>query len=162
VRKKILKLVTITALTTGLSADSSFQMGYSSNDVGNADSVGGLYMSLDSLKNTNGFLFGTGFDINVFQVNNDSAYIMAAEVKTGYTLKNSFNIPFTLKAGVGFGVTHFYINNDNDWSAHYSASAEYDIYKGWGVGAKYKTTEVEFANTKFDIDSSIVYLNKSF
>ena len=161
-KKKLLSLVAIAALTTGLFADSSFQIGYSSNDAGSADSEGGFYIGIDSFKNINGFLLGAGFDINVFQVANDSAYIMAAELKTGYTFKNSFDIPLTLKGGVGYGVTHLNAISDNDWSVQYSASAEYDIYKGWGVGAKYKTTEVEFANTKFDIDSTMIYLNKSF
>jgi len=161
---KLSSIIVITALTTNLFADSSFQMGYSSNDVKNSNNKNGFYIGLDALKNVNGFLFGGGIDTNTFHINNNGAYTMAAEAKTGYTLKNAYNIPLSIKVGLGFGITHFYSNNNNnnDWSICYSTSAEYDIYKGWGVGAKYKSTEVEFANTKFDIDSTIFYINKSF
>lgn len=161
-KKNILSLVALVVLSTNLIADGSVEIGYSSNDVASDETKGGFYMGLDSLKNVRGFLLGAGFNINTFEFANNSAYTMAVDALMGYTLKNSFDIPFSVKGGVGYGVTHFETNADNDYAMQYSASLEYDIYKGWGLGVKYKTTEVEFKNTKIDIDSTMIYLNKSF
>ena len=50
-KKKLLSLVAITVLTTGLSAQSSFQLGYSSNNISSADTEGGFYMGADTFNN---------------------------------------------------------------------------------------------------------------
>ena len=75
-------------------------------------------------------------------------------MKIGASMSNSYDKENKNPAAfMGTGVVIMQILDDK---------FEYDLYKGWGLGAKYKTTEVEFGNVKFDIDSTIVYLNKRF
>jgi len=90
------------------------------------------------------------------------AYTMAADALVGYTFKDKFNIPLTFKAGLGYGVTHDNIINQNSWAAQYSASAVYIIYKSVGLGIRYSTTNTQLLNTDVTIESSIAYLNFAY
>ena len=167
-KKKILSLVAIAALSTGAFASGDVQIGGSSNNLNSGTTKGGIYLGLDGTRDVNkGLLIGVGFNINTFSISSSTttsggAYTMAVDALMGYTFKDKFDIPLALKAGVGYGVTHDNIANLNSWAAQYSASAVYTIYKGVGLGVRYSTTNTRLLNTDVKIKSSIAYLNIAY
>ena len=174
-KRKIIGFVAMATLSTGAFASSNIQLGGSSNNLGTGTTKSGVYLGFDGEKDIkNGFLIGAGFNINTFKVQriqtsggtslttSGGAYTMAVDALIGYTFKNKFDIPLTLKAGFGYGVTHDNIVNQNAWAAQYSASAVYTIYKGFGVGVRYNTTDTQLLNANVTLDSTIAYLNIQF
>ena len=166
-KKKILSLVAVAALSTGAFASGDIQIGGSSNNLNSVTTKSGVYLGLDGTRDVNkGLLIGVGFNVNTFSISTTTtsggAYTMAVDALMGYTFKDKFNIPLTLKAGVGYGVTHDNIANLNSWAAQYSASAVYTIYKGVGLGVRYSTTNTRLLNTDVKIKSSIAYLNIAY
>jgi len=174
-KKKILGLVAAAALSTCAFASGDIQIGGSSNNLNSVTTKNGVYMGLDGMKDVKqGLLIGVGFNINTFNIErtqtsgiytlttSGAAYTMAVDALAGYTFKDKFNIPLTLKAGIGYGVTHDNIINQNSWAAQYSASAVYTIYKGVGLGVRYSTTNTRLLNTDVKIKSSIAYLNIAY
>jgi len=167
-KRKIIGLVATAALSTGAFASTNIQLGASSNNLGaGISNKTGIYLGVDGTKDVKkGLLLGVGFNINEFSLDttttSGAAYIMAVDALVGYTFKDSFNIPLTLKAGVGYGVTHDNIINNNAWNAQYNVSAAYTIYKGFGLGIRYNTTDTQLLNTNVTIDSTIGYLNIEF
>ena len=175
-KRKIIGLVATAALSTGAFASTNIQLGASSNNLGaGISNKTGIYLGVDGTKDVKkGLLLGVGFNINEFSLDrtqtsggytlttSGAAYIMAVDALVGYTFKDSFNIPLTLKAGVGYGVTHDNIINNNAWNAQYNVSAAYTVYKGFGLGVRYNTTDTQLLNTNVTIDSTIGYLNIEF
>ena len=174
-KRKIIGFFAIATISTGAFASSNIQLGGSSNNLGSGTTKGGVYLGFDGEKDIkNGLLLGAGFNINTFKVErtqtsgstslvtSGGAYTMAVDALVGYTFKNKFDIPLTLKAGIGYGVTRDNIINKNAWAAQYSASAVYTIYKGFGVGVRYNTTDTQLFNKNVTISSTIGYLNIQF
>ncbi len=166
-KRKIIGFVAMATLSTGAFASSNIQLGGSLNNLGTGTTKSGVYLGFDGEKDIkNGFLIGAGFNINTFKIQrtqtNGGAYTMAGDALVGYTFKNKFDIPLTLKAGFGYGVTHDNIVNQNAWAAQYSASAVYTIYRGFGVGVRYNTTDTQLLNVNVTLDSTIAYLNIQF
>ena len=178
-KKKILNLVAVAALSTGAFASSNIQIGGSSNNLNSGTTKGGVYLGFDSTmkpqENTlKGFLVGAGFNINTFKVErtqtsggytlttSGGAYTMAVDALIGYTFKDKFDIPLTFKAGVGYGVTRDNVVKKNSWAAQYSALAVYTIYKGVSLGIRYSATNTQLLNTDVKIKSSIAYLNIAY
>jgi hypothetical protein len=174
-KKKILSIVAIAALSTGAFASANVQIGGSSNNLDSGTTKGGVYLGMDGMKDVKqGFLVGAGFNINMFRLKrtqtsggyilttSGGAYTMAVDALVGYTFKDKFDIPLTLKAGLGYGVTRDNIVKQNSWAAQYSASAVYTIYKGVGLGVRYSTTNTQLLNTDVKIKSSIAYLNIAY
>ena len=178
-KKKLTSLTAIAVLSTGAIASSDFQIGGSSNNLNSGTTKGGVYMGVDGVGDIKkgslqGFLVGAGFNINTFKVErtqtsgtyalttSGGAYTMAVDALVGYTFKDRFDIPLTLKAGIGYGVTRDNIVKHNSWNPIYSASAVYTIYKGFGIGARYSTTDVQLLNKDVKIKSSMAYLNIAY
>jgi len=174
-KKKILSLVAVATLSTGAFASSNIQIGGSSNNLNSGTTKSGVYLGMDGMKDVKqGFLLGAGFNINMFSLDrtqtsggttlttSGGAYTMAVDALVGYTFKDKFDIPLTLKAGIGYGVARDNIVKHNSWAAQYSASAVYTIYKGVGLGVRYSTTNTQLLNTDVKIKSSIAYLNIAY
>ena len=174
-KKKILSLVAVATLSTGAFASSNLQIGGSSNNLNSGTTKSGVYLGMDGMKDVKqGLLLGAGFNINTFKVErtqtsgiytlttSGAAYTMAVDALVGYTFKDKFDIPLTLKAGIGYGVTRDNIVKKNSWAAQYSTSAVYTIYKGVGLGVRYSTTNTQLLNTDVKIKSSIAYLNIAY
>ncbi len=170
-KRKILGLVAAVTLSTGAFAASDLQIGSGSVSIDGMQNETSYFVGADganvvktgALKGT---LIGIGGNINVFSVDTitatGGAYTMAADLLVGYTFKESFNIPLTLKAGIGYGVTRDNIVNKNSWAPQYSASAAFTIYKGIGLGVRYNTTKPTLLGVKRNIKSTIGYLNIAY
>lgn len=166
-KKKILALLVIAGLSTNLSAGEIYKgsayMGYSANNIEHSDTEGGVYMGFDTFKNLgNGYLLGFGADATIFNYKNSGASILSLDAKVAYSFDTLYDVPVVLKAGVGYGITYFEHNAKDDWGMQYSGSVEYNFYKNLGIGYKYKTREVDIGSSKFNINSSIFYINRTF
>ncbi len=165
----------ILVMSTAAFATSNIQLGASSNDFDSKATKGGVYLGIDTTTNLkNGFLLGMGFNINIFKIerkqvigNNvhttsGGAYTMSADALVGYTLKDRFNIPLTFKTGIGYGITHDNIINNNSWALIYSGDIVYKIYKSIGIGVRYSTTDTQLLRVDSNLQSTIGYLNIEF
>ena len=185
--KFFLKILMIMALIQGLHAEeevetektkvvnnkydtfmSSLSIGLSSfsNEGDYVDIDDGLYLGVDLMTNTktNDFSFGIGFDLMTFQVNRDynnnsSDYSMGIQLKVGYNLKELTTLPIKLKAEYGYGVTRFI--DENYGGVQYGYAIEGQLYKSFGIGAKYKYVDVG-AEYLEDYDSTTGYIYFSF
>jgi hypothetical protein len=160
-------------LSTQLFASNNIQIGFSSNDLNSQEIKGGFYIGIDGVKKIkDNFFIGVGFNSNSFNVQrtqtsttliiktSGSAYTMAWDFLLGYRLQDILYIPLSVKAGIGYGVTHDNIINENSWNPIYSFSTLLDIYKNFGVAFRYSTTTTKLLNVEnVKIKSSIVYLN---
>lgn len=177
------KIIVATAIATLLGTSayaeqgslSGMQIGYSSNSTSSTaledHTAGGIYMGYDfisMLTSLPGFGAGVSGDFNVWQgpgssgIADDTAsiYTFGVMAKVGYTLENSFNIPLRLKAGVGYGALS--LPAAAEWGMQYDASAEYMIFKKYGLGVKYKHAEADILGTNFSTNSTIGYLSFGF
>lgn len=174
-KKVLVGLVTVATLSTGAFASSNFQIGGSSNNLNSGTTKSGVYLGFDGTKDINkGILIGAGFNVNIFQIErtqtsgstsiatSGGAYTMAIDALAGYTFKESFNVPLVLKAGIGYGVSRDNIEKKNSWNPQYNISAVYTMYKGFGLGARYNTTDATLLGTKTKISSSTIYLNIAY
>lgn len=139
---------------------SSYQLGYSSNDLSHNESQGGFYNSIDFLNtSSSGLGIGVGADLNIWNSPSSTyarattMFSMGGMLKAGYTLQNQFDIPLRFKAGIGCGV----IKNvdDSGWGMQYDAGAEYFLYRSLGIGVKYKYAEADLMGQKFTNKSTI-------
>jgi len=175
-KKIITSTIMASLLGTAAFADQGslmgMQLGYSSNTSDTASSSahtgGGIYINYDimgMIASLPGFGAGIGMDFNVWQgagsagIADDTAsiYTLGATAKVGYTFENSYNIPLRLKAGVGYGALSVPVATE--WGMQYDASAEYMIFKKFGLGVKYKHAEADILGKTNTADSTIGFIS---
>lgn len=163
------------ALSTSAFADKGslvgMQLGYSSNDVKATgvtnDKNGGVYLGFDimgMMDSLPGFGIGLGLDMNIWSsqyaqnvTNNSGIYTFGTTAKVGYTFETRYNIPLKLKAGIGYGLMDIGVHDG--WGLQYESSAEYTLYKGTGIGMKYKHTEAAMLDNEITNNSIIGFLS---
>ena len=164
----IVKLALVVSMSTLVSASSlsGISFGGSSTSFNSEDKRGGVYVGFDGFTEpAKGFAIGIGGDVNTFKTQTNglakgnSAYTMGAQLKAGYTFKEEFDIPLRLKAGYGYGVSR--IIDENAWGTQYDLAIEYSIYKNYGIGYKYKSTNADLNSKDINIKASMLYLSIS-
>lgn len=113
-----------------------------------------------------GFGLGFGVEANFFATDFNgvgtgySAYTLDATAKIGYTFEQNYNIPLTIKAGIGYGVLD--VERSDGWGAHYEANAEYRLLGQYGLGLKYKSIDAAVFGKDVKVQSSMLYISKHF
>lgn len=172
---KSVSLVAATMLVAGsLSASevgmSSLMLGVSKADYSAKESGDSKpYIGVDlmtSLAKSESFHFGVGFDlVGIDGISSSSStygnYTLGGGLKVGYSLASLINWNVNLKADLGYGVTRW--ESSNYWGLQYSASLDAEIYKGWGIGYKYKHVEADVDKNSFDsYSANIFFIQKMF
>ncbi len=144
-------------------------IGVSHNQLNTESKQSGVVLGLDGypwMIAQSGFGLGFGVEANFFGTdingvgNGYSAYILDATAKIGYTFEYNYNIPLTIKAGIGYGVLD--VETSDGWGTHYEANAEYRLLGQYGIGVKYKSMNSTVFGTDVKVKSSMFYMSKHF
>jgi hypothetical protein len=167
-------LITLELFSNDSFRFSNAQFGYTESEMIYDNSIKdlgkeGLYYGYDIMSatgNNSNFYLGIGMDINIFNSKYNTQthvlssgvpiYTMGVSGKIGYSLYKDFSIPLKLKAGIGYGLID--IDNHTSFGLQYEYGAEFDIYKGFGVGIKSKYAEGKILGKNIDNNNIIYYL----
>lgn len=144
-------------------------IGVSHNQLSAESYQSGVVLGMDGypwMIAQSGFGLGFGVEANFFGTDVNgvgsgySAYTLDATAKIGYTFEQNYNIPLTIKAGVGYGVLD--VKTSDGWGMHYETNAEYRLLGQYGIGLKYKSMNSNLFGTDVKVKSSIFYMSKHF
>lgn len=117
------------------------------NKIESGDYNLGGEIGIDMMKTfSNGFEIGGAIDAGVFMVknyqsvNDDAGELVDFLFRAGYNFNNTFQIPFALRGGIGYGLGQ--IGSDTMKGVVYDVAGEYDFTDKYGVGVKYKTANM--------------------
>jgi len=103
-----------------------------------ADISASFLYKLNLQNSFQGFGIGLGFDESGIDTNS-TINTLGGELKIGYTLYDTFDIPLSFRLGVGTTyITDTKTTKDWHWRAQYSLDANYIFYNALGAGIKYK------------------------
>lgn len=155
-------ILAATALSNGY-------IGISKNQMNSKSQQNGVVLGLDGypwMIGQSGFGLGFGVEANFFGTDVNgvgsgySAYTLDATAKIGYTFEQNYNIPLTIKAGIGYGVLD--VETSDGWGTHYEANTEYRLLGQYGIGLKYKSMNSNVFGTDVKVKSSMFYISKHF
>lgn len=140
------------------------------NKIETGDYHLGCEIGIDMMKTfSNGFEMGGAIDAGVFMVknyqslNDDAGELVDFLFRVGYNFNNTFQIPFALRGGIGYGLGQ--IGSDTMKGVVYDVAGEYDFTDKYGVGVKYKTANMTLTlpnEPKIDYSQIGCYLSVNF